>query len=188
MNNQENEIMQKESFLMRIMGEFYDFISDFAIPIVRIGTPVLFVLLGLTFVCHWSIVCNLFFIASGFSILFLAYIISVIFVIDRLFLYRVFKHKSPKYSATVIWGISLILAGIGACILTNNHKKQYRFECAEWYVDEPNGIYHWNNKCERMSSSTYVAKGYEFRDKDLEFCDCCKEEMEEYAPEPIRRP
>ncbi len=179
---------QRESFFMRITGDFYDFISDFAIPIVRIGTPVLFVLLGLTFVCHWSIVCNLFFIASGFSILFLAYIISVIFVIDRLFLYRVFKHKSPKYSATVIWGISLILAGIGACILTNNHKKQYRFECAEWYVDEPNGIYHWNNKCERMSSSTYVAKGYEFRDKDLEFCDCCKEEMEEYAPEPIRRP
>lgn len=179
---------QRETFFMRITGDFYDFISDFAIPIVRIGTPVLFVLLGLTFVCHWSIVCNLFFIASGFSILFLAYIISVIFVIDRLFLYRVFKHKSPKYSATVIWGISLILAGIGACILTNNHKKQYRFECAEWYVDEPNGIYHWNNKCERMSSSTYVAKGYEFRDKDLEFCDCCKEEMEEYAPEPIRRP
>lgn len=179
---------QRESFFMRITGDFYDFISDFAIPIVRIGTPVLFVLLGLTFVCHWSIVCNLFSIASGFSILFLAYIISVIFVIDRLFLYRVFKHKSPKYSATIIWGISLILAGIGACILTNNHKKQYRFECAEWYVDEPNGIYHWNNKCERMSSSTYIAKGYEFRDKDLEFCDYCKEEMDEYEPEPIRRP
>lgn len=183
-----NNIVQRESFFMRIMGDFYDFVSDFAIPIVRIGTPVFFVLLGLTFVCHWSIVCNLFSIASGFSILFLAYIISVIFVIDRLFLHRVFKHKSPKYSATIIWGISLILAGIGACILTNNHKKQYRFECAEWYVDEPNGTYHWNNKCERMSSSTYVAKGYEFRDKDLEFCDYCKEEMDEYEPEPIRRP
>lgn len=179
---------QRKSFFMRITGDFYDFVSDFAIPIVRIGTPVFFVLLGLTFVCHWSIVCNLFSIVSGFSILFLAYIISVIFIIDRLFLYQVFKHKPPKYLATVIWGIALILAGIGACTLTNNHKKQYRFECAEWYVDEPNGIYHWNNKCERMSSSTYVAKGYELRDKDLEFCDCCKEEMEEYAPEPIRRP
>lgn len=179
---------QRESFFMRITGDFYDFVSVFAIPIVLIGTPVFFVLLGLTFVCHWSIVCNLFSIASGFSILFLAYIISVIFIIDRLFLYQVFKHKPPKYLATVIWGIALILAGIGTCILTNNHKKQYRFECAEWYVDEPNGIYHWNNKCERMSSSTYVAKGHELRDKGLEFCDCCKEEMEEYAPEPIRRP
>lgn len=112
-----NSIVQRESFFMRIMGDFYDFVSDFAIPIVRIGTPVFFVLLGLTFVCHWSIVCNLFSIASGFSILFLAYIISVIFIIDRLFLYQVFKHKPPKYLATVIWGIALILAGIGACIL-----------------------------------------------------------------------
>ena len=179
---------QRESFFMRITGDFYNFVSDLAIPIVRIGTPVFFVLLGLSYLCHWSIICNLYSIVSGFSLLFIAYIISVIFIIDRLFLYRVFKHKPPKYLATVIWGIALILAGIGACILTNNHKKQYRFECAEWYVDEPNGIYHWNNKCERMSSSTYVVKGYELRDKGLEFCDCCKEEMEEYAPEPIRRP
>jgi len=188
MNNQENEIMQKESFLMRIMGEFYDFISDFAIPIVRIGTPVFFVLLGLSYICHWNIICNLYSIASGFSILFIAYIISAIFIIDRLLLYRVFKSKHPKYSVTAIWGIALIAVGITACVLTNNHKKQYRFECAEWYVDEPNGIYHWNNKCERMSSSTYVAKGYELRDKGLEFCDCCKEEMDEYEPKPIRRP
>lgn len=183
-----NSIVQRESFFMRIMGDFYDFVSDLAIPIVRIGTPAFFVLLGLTFVCHWSIVCNLFSIASGFSILFLAYIISVIFVIDRLLLYRVFKQKSPKYSTTAIWGIALILAGIGACILTNNYKKQYRFECTEWYVDDPNGIYHWNKKCERMSTSTYTAKGYEFCDKGLAFCDYCKEEMDEYEPEPIRKP
>ena len=173
---------------MRITGDFYDFISDFAIPIVRIGTPVFLVLLGLTFVCHWSIICDLFSIASGFSIVFIAYVISVIFVIDKVLLYRVFKSKPPKYSVTAIWGIALIVVGITACVLTNNHKKRYRFECTEWYVDVPNGIYHWNDKCERMSSSTYVAKGYEFRDKDLKFCSCCKEEMEEYEPEPIHRP
>jgi hypothetical protein len=183
-----NTMEQRESFFMRIMGDFYDVVSDFAIPIVRIGTPVFFVLLGLTFVCHWSFVCNLFSFASGFSILFIAYIISVIFVIDRLLLYRVFKQKSPEYSTTTIWGIALILAGIGACILTNNYKKHYRFECTEWYVDEPNCIYHWNNNCEKMSTSSYTAKGYEFRNKGLALCDYCKEEMEEYEPEPIRKP
>ena len=188
MNNHEKEIAQKGSFLMHITGDFYDFVSDFAIPIVRIGTPVFFVLLGLTFVCHWSIVCDLFSIASGFSILFIAYIISLIFVIDRLLLYRVFKSKSPIYSLTAIWGIALIVVGIAACILSNNHKKQYRFECTEWYVDEPNGIYHWNDKCERKSTSTYTAKGYEFCDKGLALCDYCKEEMDEYEPEPIRKP
>jgi hypothetical protein len=81
----------------------------------------------------------------------------------------------------------LIVVGISACILTSNHKKQYRFECAEWYVDEPNDIYHWNDKCERMSTSTYTAKGHEFCDKGLVLCDYCKEEMDEYGPEPIRK-
>lgn len=181
---------QRESFFMRIMGDFYDFVSDFAIPIVCIGTPVFFILLGLSYICHWSIICDLYSIASGFSILFIAYIISAIFVIDRLLLYRVFKSKSPKYTVTTMWGIALIVVGIAACILTNNHKKQYRFECTEWIVDESNGIYHyhWNNKCERMSTSTYTAKGYAFCDKGLVLCDYCKEEMDEYEPEPIRRP
>lgn len=183
-----NSIVQRESFFMRIMGDLYDFVSDFAIPIVRIGTPVFFVLLGLSYLCHWSIICNLYSIASGFSILFIAYIISAIFVIDRLLLYRVFKSKSPKYTVTTMWGIALIVVGIAACILTNDHKKQYRFECTEWIVDESNGIYHWNNKCERMSTSTYTAKGYAFCDKGLVLCDYCKEEMDEYEPEPIRRP
>ena len=58
----------------------------------------------------------------------------------------------------------------------------------KWIVDESNGIYHWNDKCERMSTSTYAAKGYEFCDKGLVLCDYCKEEMDEYEPEPIRRP
>ena len=175
---------------MRIMGDFYDFVSDFAIPIVCIGTPVFFILLGLSYICHWSIICDLYSIASGFSLLFIAYIISLILVIDRVLLYRVCKKRAPNYSLTVVWGIILIGLGITSCFVTNNYKKHYKFACAEWYVDEENHLYHCNEKCDKIGSTTYVAKGHEIRGKGLSFCDYCKEEMAEMenSYEPIRRP
>ena len=70
----------RESFFIRITGDFYDFASDFAIPIVLVGTPIFLVIFGLTFLCHWDIVCSLFILVSGFSLLFIAYIFSLILV------------------------------------------------------------------------------------------------------------
>lgn len=188
MNNRDNSTEKRESFFIRATGDFYDFASDFAIPIVIYGTPIFLVLFGLTFVCHWDVVCNLFSLVSGFSLLFIAYNISLILVIDRLLLYRVSKKKAPRYSLTVVWGIILIGLGITSCFVTNNYKKHYKFACAEWYVDEENHLYHCNEKCDKIGSTTYVAKGHEIRGKGLSFCDYCKEEMDEYEPEPIRRP
>lgn len=180
----------RESFFIRITGDFYDFASDFAIPIVLVGTPIFLVIFGLTFLCHWDIVCSLFILVSGFSLLFIAYIFSLILVIDRLLLYRVFKERAPHYSLTTIWGIVLIGLGITLCFVTNNYKKQYKFDCAEWYVDEESQLYHWNKKCDKIGSTTHVAKGYEIRGQELVFCDYCKDELDDYESsyKPIRRP
>ncbi|MBQ8703726.1 MAG: hypothetical protein IJ524_05075 [Bacteroidales bacterium] len=188
MNNK--KIEERQSFFIRITGDFYDFASDFAVPIVVCGTPIFLVLFGLTFVCHWDIVCSLFSLVSGFSLLFIAYIISLILVIDRLLLYKVCKGRAPRYSLTVVWGIVLIGLGITLCFVTNNYKKQYKFDCAEWYVDEEKRLYHWNEKCENIGSTTYIAKGYEIRGRGLTFCDYCKDELDDYGSsyEPNRRP
>ncbi len=174
MSDKDNIIEERESFFIRITGDFYDFVSGFAIPIVLVGTPIFLVLLGLTFLCHWDIVCSLFSLVSGFSLLFLAYIISLILVIDRLLLYRVSKERATHYSLTVIWGIVLIGLGITLCFVTNNHNKQYKFDCAEWYVDEENHLYHWNKKCDKIGSTTHVAKGYEIRGQGLIFVTIAK--------------
>lgn len=190
MSDKDNIIEERESFFIRITGDFYDFVFGFAIPIVLVGTPIFLVFFGLTFLCHWDIVCSLFSLVSGFSLLFIAYIISLILVIDRLLLYRVCKKRASHYSLTVIWGIVLIVLGITLCFVTNNYNKQYKFDCADWYVDETKGIYHWSKKCDNMSSDTYVIKGYEIRGKGLELCDYCKDELDDYESsyEPIRRP
>ena len=180
---------ERESFFMRITGDFYDFVSDIAAPVVLIGTPIFFVLFGLTFICHWDIVRSAFSVVSGFSLLFIAYIISLIFMIDRVLLYKVNRTRPPKYTTTVVWGVALISLGITTCILTNNYKKQYFFDCMEWYVDEDKGLYHWDGECENMGDDTYIARGYEIRNSGLNLCDYCKDVMDDYGSyEPIRRP
>ena len=105
----DNKSEKRESFLIRITGDFYDFASGFAVPILVYGTPIFLILFGLTFICHFEIVCNLFSLVSGFSLLFIAYIISLILVLDLVLLYRVYKAKPPKNSTTVLSGSYLFL-------------------------------------------------------------------------------
>lgn len=186
----EKDTDRRESFITNNMGDFLrDVLPSIAAPVALWGTILFLVLFGLSFICHWQVVCNLFSLVSGFTLITIVYVLSVVFILDLLLLHKVCS-KQPPYKVTVIWGICLILLGVGFMILTSRYKKQYRFECAEWYVEESTGLYHCTNECEDIEDEIYSVKGHEIKNKDLKLCEWCKEYIEDmdFYYEPIRRP
>ena len=76
-------------------------------------------------------------------------------------------------------------------ILTGRYKKQYCFECAEWYVEEVTGLYHCTKECEAIKEDIYLTNGRALRNTDLTLCEWCKdylEQMEDLYYEPRGRP
>lgn len=186
----EEETDKRESFIINNMGDFLrDVLPGIAFPVAIVGTVIFLVLFGLTFVCHWEIVNYLFSLVSGFTLLTIVYVLSAILVLDLTILYKICR-RQPPYKVTIIWGILLLVAGGAFMILTNRYKKQYRFECAEWYVEESSRLYHCTTECEDIEDVVYTVKGYELGKKGYELCEWCKEHMEdmELNYEPIRRP
>ncbi|MBR1798519.1 MAG: efflux RND transporter permease subunit [Bacteroidales bacterium] len=180
---------KRVSFITDHMGDFLrDVLPKIAFPVVLWGTIIYLVLFGLTFICHWPIVCNLYSLVSGFTLISIVYVLSVILVLDNILLYKV-CHSQPPYRATIIWGVVLIVAGIVFLFLTNHHKKQYRFDCSEWLIDETTGLYHVTYDCEEIGKAAYIIKGYELRECEYDLCEWCKEYIEdlELAYEPIIR-
>lgn len=187
----------KQSFLSNIIGRntYYEF-KGYAILIIVIGTCVLSVVFLLSLFFHWEFISKLLNLVTGTSILFIAYIAAIVLVLDievdvdepeRYYWQK--PEKTPKpitYKLTIVWGIVLIVLGIGAIYFSNKYRKQYAFECDTFLVNHQAKIYHldWDIDCEVASEASNLEKmqGYQI-DNSYTLCEWCEEWAEDIESE-----
>lgn len=187
----------KKSFISNLIGRnTYDTIKEYAKKILAIGTCVLAVLFGLSFICHYSFVSSLLSLVTGTSLLFILYIAALIISLDHEVeveetildegiirdRYESYEFKDTKilktkeYKLTILWGVVCLLLGIAAIYFSNKYRKHYAFECDTFLVDKQASIYHldWDNDCEVAVKSSNLEKmqGYQI-DKNFTLCEWC---------------
>lgn len=178
----------RQSFISNLIGrDTYDEFKEKAKIVIAIGTCILAVLLLLTNFFHWGFLSTLLNLVTGTSLLFIAYVAALILVLDievdieepeRYYWSEPVKQPKPiQYKLTIVWGIILIVLGIGAIYFSNDYRKQYSFECDIYLVDHQEKIYHldWDIDCEVAAESSHLVKmkGYEI-DKSYKLCDWCE--------------
>ena len=183
-------IIESYSFLKKIIGRnAYNEIEYYARKIIPIATIVIGIIIGLSFIVHWGFLSSILSFVTGFSLVFVLYILGVIILFDRgidvPLEQNIFSHTysfpstPPKgFNKTKIYGIILVVIGLAAVIITNIYRKNYAFDCETFLVDHENKEYHLNfdNGCEIASkaSSLDEIQGYEI-DNDYTLCEWCQD-------------
>ena len=185
----------KQSFISYIIGRnTYDEFKRNAKIIITVGTCVLAIVLLLSFFFHWGIISSLLNLVTGTSLLFIAYVAAIIITLDIEVEVDVDEPKrsnrsEPKkktkptaFKLTIVWGIMLIILGIGAIYFSNKYKKNYAFECETFLVDHQKRIYHFDsdNDCEVAAESESLdkMKGYQIS-SSYSLCEWCEEWAED---------
>ena len=196
----------RQSYLSNLVGKnAYEAIQQYAKFIVPIGTCVLLLLYMLSSIVHLSFISTLINACTGTSLLFIAYIISLLFILDvqvdvleEDLWYKpdTRKPKPLKYKFTIAWTIILSILCLSAIYFSNEYRIEYRFKCDTFLVDQETGIYHldWDNDCEEANKAADLIKmkGYEIRETNYELCQWCMDwaseaEMEYNVEKYIRR-
>lgn len=179
----------KQSFLANIVGRnSYDAFKRYAKTIIAIGTCILSILLLLSYFFHCGFISHLLSLVTGRSILFVIYMVALVITldievdVDEPESYYWSKQNQPAkpiaYKLTIVWGIVLILLGIGSIYFSNEYRKHYAFECDTFLVDHQARIYHLdlNIDCEVAAEANGLErmKGYQI-DKSYTLCDWCKD-------------
>ena len=183
------------SYIKKLLGDrTYEEFRGYAKTYIPIATIILVVLLVISQFVHWRIVSWLLNLALGTSLIFIAYILGVILLLDfgvdvemkedwdgRLSLPEVMP---SNFKSTIIWTYTLLILGIAAIYFSNKYRKNYSFECQTFLVDKNRGIYHLedNNDDEDMEYTTEM-KGYELENYNYTFCESCREWVEEMESE-----
>lgn len=183
------------SYIKKLIGErTYEEFREYARTCIPIATIILVLLLILSQFVHWGIVSRLLNLALGTSLIFIAYVLGVILLLDfgvdvemkedwngKLSLPEVMP---SNYKNTIIWAYTLLVLGVTAIYFSNKYRKNYAFECQTFLVDENRGIYHLEdgNDEEDMEYTTKM-KGYELEDYNYTFCESCREWVEEMESE-----
>ena len=155
-------------------------------------------MLILSYYVHWGFISSILNLLSGFSLLFIAYLICSIILLDKPieveleydwnYNYTLPKKMPNTYNRTVIYGVTLIILGIAAIFFTYRYKKEYAFECETFLVDENKAIYHldgYNTDCEEIEEDTDLVrmKGYEIEEHNYSFCSSCEQWAEDAEDE-----
>lgn len=183
------------SYIKKLLGDrTYEEFRGYAKTNIPIATIILVVLLVISQFVHWRIVSCLLNLALGTSLIFIAYILGVILLLDfgvdvemkedwdgRLSLPEVMP---SNFKNTIIWAYTLLILGIAAIYFSNKYRKNYSFECQTFLVDENRGIYHLEdgNDDEDREYTTEM-KGYELENYNYTFCESCREWVEEMESE-----
>ena len=174
----------KHSFLSdlfdRSIGRgFYDLLKYYAKIIIPIGTCILFISIGLSLICHFSLVSKLVNSVTGLSLLFIIYILAIIISLDKEV--EIKNYHTKEYKLTIVRGAVLLVMGVCAIYFTNNYRNHYAFECSTYLVDHNAKVYHidWKSKCEaaEQASNLEKAKGYQI-DDSYTICNVCEETVE----------
>ena len=178
----------RQSFISNLIGkDIYDNFKNQAKIIIYIGSCILAILLLLTSFFYWGFLSTLLNYVTGTSLLFIVYVAALILVFDievnvdepeRYYWSEPVRQSKPiQYKLTIVWGVVLIILGIGAICFSDEYRKQYSFKCDTYLVDHQEKIYHldWDIDCEVAAESFNLVKmkGYEI-DKSYKLCDCCE--------------
>ena len=187
----------KQSFLSNIIGRnTYGEFKGYSKTIIAIGTCILAVILLLSFFFHWKFISGLLNLVTGTSLLFIAYVAALVLALDievdvdepekNYWSESEKKTKPATYKLTIVWGVLLIVLGIGVIYFSNKYRKYYAFECDTFLVDHQARIYHldWDNDCEVASEAKNLEKmqGYQI-DKSYTLCEWCEEWAEDAEDE-----
>mgnify|MGYP000529218136 FL=1 len=183
------------SYIKKLLGDQnYEKFRGYAKTYIPITTIILVVLLVISQFVHWRTVSWLLNLALGTSLIFIAYILGVILLLDfgvdvemkedwdgRLSLPEVMP---SNFKSTIIWTYTLLILGIAAIYFSNKYRKNYSFEYQTFLVDENRGIYHLEdgNDDEDREYTTEM-KGYELENYNYTFCESCRERVEEMESE-----
>lgn len=183
------------SYIRKILGDrTYEEFKGYAKTYIPVATIILVALLVLSQFVHWGIVTWLLDLALGTSLVFIAYVLGMILLLDfsvdvemeedwngRLSLPEVMP---SNYKNTIIWAYILIILGLAAIYFSNKYRKNYAFECQTFLVDENRGIYHLEdgNDEEDMEYTTKM-KGFELKKYGYTFCESCEEWLEDMEME-----
>lgn len=188
----------KQSFFSNLLrclfGDIYDdLLKPYARIIVAIGTCIFGILIGLSTICHICFVSSLLNIVIGTSLLFIIYILALIIVLDieveieieepDFYTSKPIKKlKTREYKLTIVWGIILLVLGVGTIYYTNIYRKHYAFECSTFLVNHTTKTYHldWDNDCDIAAEADNLEKmkGYQINES-YTLCEWCKEWAEE---------
>lgn len=185
-------MIKKQSFLSNMLGEeTYDKWKGYARIIVAVGILVLLIIYGLSYFFHSSVVSYLLKLTTGMSLLFIAYIVMWVLLLDI----RVnvdeperMSWEKPKevskpltYKLSAIWTIILILLGLSAIYFSNKYRKHYAFECDTFLVDNQAHLYHLDwTECEASENAENLEELQGFQVSDgFTLCEECKEIADE---------
>lgn len=183
------------SYIRKILGDrTYEEFRGYAKTYIPIATIILVVLLVLSQFVHLGIVNWLLNVVLGTSLVFIAYVLGLILLLDFGVDVEMEKDWNGKYTLpetmpsnfknTIIWAYFLLALGITAIYFSNEYIKQYAFECQTFLVDENSGIYHLKDgNDDEDKEYTTKMKGYELLKYDYTFCESCKEWIEEMKSE-----
>ena len=179
------------SYIKKLFGDrTYEEFRGYAKTYIPIATIILVVLLVLSQFVHWGIVNWLLNLALGTSLVFIAYVLGVILLLDFGVdvemkedcngMFSLPEEMPSNYKNTIIWAYTLFILGLAAIYFSNKYRKNYAFECQTFLVDENRGIYHLEdgNDDEVMEYTTEM-KGYELEDYSYTFCESCREWLED---------
>lgn len=198
---------RETSFLADIFGDIYEFLRALK-PGILIYTSVLALAFVLSMFFQSSIIQ--FFIDSlmGWTLLPVSFVAVLIVSLDK-------KIKMPQkddweaesaapnaYKYSIAWGIFLVIAGFVALYCSNEYKKYYAFQCEDFYLEMPQGVYHLRHNCDNIgidsedesevSNSLDKVRGAEISDAGYELCAACEQWAEdvemEYEAERYYRP
>lgn len=188
----------KKSFISNIIGEnTYEQFAESAKVIVKVGTCLLALFIGLSLAFHSSIINWFLQLLTGTSLLFIAYVAAMIIVLDIQVNVDEPEHdvwekpekiqRPTSYKLTIVWGLFLITSGISAIYFSNKYRKLYAFECNTFLVDIDSGIYHLNDDyidCEtaEQGKTLIPMKGYQL-DKRYKLCKECQDLLYEIESE-----
>lgn len=181
----------KRSFLSNLFGDVYDFLNDdIGKFIIAIGSFLILIAGTLSYFFYWKFISVILDYITGTSLLFLAYIITLIITLDfqveqdiperHCETLEENKYYSRKYKWTIVWGIFLIILGIAAIFFSNKYRKHYSFQCETFRVDEAKGVYH-IFKCNDSKNATKITlmKGYDVEKNEYLLCPACEEWAED---------
>ncbi|MGM9724030.1 MAG: hypothetical protein ACI3YG_08060 [Prevotella sp.] len=173
-------------------NEKYEKYREWAINIFLIGSACLGLTTLLSLLFYNGIISWFLSLFLGGSLLFIAYIAAIIFLLDKRIEIEVSGYYNSlsdikdeeillKYKRTKYYCFFLILMGIAAIYFTGKYKAQYAFNCRDCYIEADLGIFHTYDECEELNLGTArKLKGYQIDVNSYRLCPNCEEIAEEY--------
>ena len=182
-------VTDTSSWLKKTIGqETYNNFKGVANRCIPIASIIIIAVIALTQFFYWEWLSWILNLITGTSLIFIVYIVGLVVFLDKgikieqvndPYRYDGYIHpvKQPKgYTATKIWGISLIFLAITAIYVTNEYRKHYAFNCETFLVDEDNGVYHLKeNYDEYCGQHVTKMKGYQIEEHGYTLCKICDE-------------